>query len=147
MDRRQDQELTLYSEGGCRLDIPARYLTFFTVSSVHIDGQEVTGWTFTGRQLVSALGWPEGPVVVTGTWGFPVVPASLRAVACSEVIRWLAVAPGVQSEKVGEVEVTFSGASSTQALSALTRAALKPYRRRGMGVVTLRREGPGAFCY
>jgi hypothetical protein len=141
LTRRQDQELVLISEGGCRLDVPARYLTFLSVSAVEIDGQAVEGWTFNGRQLV-ADNWPEGPVTLTASWGYPIPPASLKAVACSEVMRWLAVSPGVTRERVGEVEVEFSGASSTQALSALTRTALKPYRRRGVGVITLRREGP-----
>jgi hypothetical protein len=147
LDRRQDQDLILYPDSPCVLVIPARYRTLLTVSAVHIDGQALTGWTFDGAQLVYADGWPSAPVVVTASWGFPTPPASLKAVACSEVMRWLAVAPGVQSERVGEVEVTYSGASSTQTLSALTRTALKPYRRRGVGVMTLRREGPHAFGY
>jgi hypothetical protein len=150
MDRRQDQELGVYADGGCRLSVPARYLTFMTVSAVEVEGQAVTGWTFNGRQLVFTDGlsyWPEGLVTLTASWGFPTSPASLKAITCSEVMRWLAVSPGVSKERVGEVEVEFSGASSTQALSALTRTALKSYRRRGVGVMTLRREGPHAYGY
>ncbi|MGW0087846.1 phage gp6-like head-tail connector protein [Streptomyces sp. NPDC003328] len=147
LDRRQDQELTLYAEGAWCLPVPPRYRTLMTVSAVEVDGQAVTGWSFDGKQLVSDTCWPTGPVVVTASWGFSTPPASLKAVTCSEVMRWMAVAPGVQSEKVGEVEVTYSGASSTQTLSALTRAALKPYRRRGVGVMSLRREGPHAFGF
>ncbi|MFE2075197.1 phage gp6-like head-tail connector protein [Streptomyces misionensis] len=148
LDRRQDQELVLYADGGCRLPVPARYLTAFTVSAVRLDeDQAVTGWRFDGRQLVSAEFWPVGPVTLTASWGFPVAPAGLRGIVCGEVLRWLAVSPGVQMERVGEVEVQFSGAASAQALSALTRAALKPYRRRGVGTLSLRREGPHAWGY
>ncbi|MFF5433423.1 phage gp6-like head-tail connector protein [Streptomyces griseofuscus] len=147
LDRRQDQEIVLNAEGGCRLPVPARYLTFLTASAVQVDGQAVTGWTFNGRQLVLGEAWPEGPVTLTASWGFPTIPPSLRAIVCGEVMRWLAVSPGVQMERIGEMEVQFSGASSTQALSALTRTALRPYRRRGVGVMTLRREGPYAWGY
>ncbi|MFE9442497.1 phage gp6-like head-tail connector protein [Streptomyces sp. NPDC006602] len=142
MDRRSGQIITLYPEGGCVLPVPARFQTLLTVASVVQNGQEVTGWTFNGRQLVLEAGWGESAVTLTGSWGYEVTPASLKAVACSEVIRWLALSPGVESERVGEVEVTFSGASSAQTLSAPTRTSLRPYRRRGAGSLTLRREGP-----
>lgn len=147
LDRRTDESLTLYGDGGRVLPIPPRFRTLFQASAVEVEGQAVTGWRYDGQQLVHEDGWPTGPVVVTASWGYPTPPASLRAIACSEAMRWLSVAPGVQSEKVGEVEVTYSGSSSTQTLSALTRAALRPYRRRGVGVMTLRREGPNVALY
>ncbi|MGG2462844.1 hypothetical protein ACO0M4_24000 [Streptomyces sp. RGM 3693] len=53
----------------------------------------------------------------------------IRAVLCSEVIRWLAVQPGIVSERVGDVEVQFGPASSAQQLSPAARTALKRYRR------------------
>lgn len=142
MDRRQDQLLTLYSEGGSSLPVPARFRTFLTAASVHQDGQEVTGWAYDGRSLVRAAGWPSGPLEMRGSWGYATTPASIKAVACSEVIRWLAVAPGIESERVGEVEVSFTGASSTQSLSSVSRTSLRPYRRRGVGTITLLKEGP-----
>jgi len=146
LDRREDQALTLYAEGGCRLLVPSRYLTFFSPSSVLVDGAEVTAdWSFNGRQLVLTDGvsvWPEGPVTVVASWGYPVPPATLRAVACSEVVRWLALSPGVERERVGEVEVEFAGAGSAQALSSTTRSALASYRRRGIGSLTLRKVAP-----
>ncbi|MFF3453251.1 phage gp6-like head-tail connector protein [Streptomyces sp. NPDC002730] len=147
LDRRQDESLTLHAEGGCLLSIPGRYLTFPTVSAVQVDGQALTGWTFNGRQLVHADGWPTGPVTLTGSWGYQTPPATLRAVACSEVIRWMALSPGIESERVGEVEVNFAGASSAQSLSSISTAALKPYRRRGVGVMTLRRESRHVLGY
>ncbi|MFC4501744.1 MULTISPECIES: phage gp6-like head-tail connector protein [Streptomyces] len=149
LDRRLDRALEVLANGSRSLRVPPRYQTFLSVSAVEVDGQAVTGWAFNGRQLTldSPAGWPVGPVTLWASWGFPSPPASLRALACSEVIRWLALSPGIQSEKVGEVEVTFSGASSTQTLSALTRSALKPYRRRAVGTLSLRREGPHGFGY
>jgi hypothetical protein len=142
LDRRSGQSITLYPEGGCVLSVPARYQTFLTVSAVQQDGQDVTDYTFNGRQLVREAGWGESAVTLTASWGYEVSPASLRALACSEVIRWLALSPGVGRERVGEVEVEFSSPSSAQTLSSATRSSLAPYRRRGAGSLTLRREGP-----
>lgn len=53
----------------------------------------------------------------------------IRAVLCSEVIRWLSVQPGIVSERVGDVEVQFGPASSAHQLSPAARTALKRYRR------------------
>lgn len=142
MDRRSDQSITLYPEGGCVLPVPLRYQTFLTVSAVHQDGQAVTDYGFTGRALTRDAGWGESAVTITASWGYEAIPAALRAVACSEVIRWLALSPGIESERVGEVEVTFTGAGSAQTLSTATRTTLRPYRRRGAGSITLKREGP-----
>ncbi|MGQ5602953.1 phage gp6-like head-tail connector protein [Streptomyces sp. EKS3.2] len=144
LDRRSGQSITLYPEGGCALPIPARYQSFLTLSAVVVDGQAVTDYTFNGRQLTRDAGWGESAVTLTASWGYEDAPASLRAITCSEVIRWLALSPGVESERVGEVEVTFSGASSAQTLSTATRTSLRQGRwRRGVvGSLTLRREGP-----
>lgn len=142
MSRREAQTFTLYPEGGCVLPVPGRYSTLLSVSNVLQEGQELDDWTYNGRQLVRVAGWSAGPVAVTGSWGYLSPPATLRAVSCSEVIRWLALSPGVQSERVGEVEVTFSGTSSTQSLSPISRTSLRTYRRRGAGSMTLVREGP-----
>ncbi|MES9589968.1 hypothetical protein ABWK57_14065 [Streptomyces sp. NPDC094045] len=54
----------------------------------------------------------------------------IRAVLCSEVIRWLSAQPGVTSERVGDIEVTFAGASAVQQLSPAARSSLKRYRRK-----------------
>ncbi|WP_369272395.1 phage gp6-like head-tail connector protein [Streptomyces sp. R11] len=143
MDRRSGQSITLYPEGGCVLYIPARYQTFLTVAGVLQNGQAVTDYTFNGRHLTREADWGESAVTLTASWGYEAVPASLRAIACSEVIRWLALSPGVESERVGEVEVTFAGASSAQTLSTATRTSLRQGRwRRGVASLTLRREGP-----
>lgn len=140
--RRQGEAFTLFPEAAYRLAVPGRYTTFLTVDAVHQDGQAVDDWTWTGRQLVRADGWGQALITVTGSWGYETPPASLKAITCSEVIRWLALSPGVESERVGEVEVSFSGASAAQALSAISKASLKPYRRRGAGSIPLLREAP-----
>ncbi|MFT2017714.1 hypothetical protein ACMA1D_18020 [Streptomyces sp. 796.1] len=54
----------------------------------------------------------------------------IRAVLCSEVIRWLAVQPGIVSERVGDVEVQFGSSASAQQLSPAARTSLKRYRRK-----------------
>ncbi|MEV6419055.1 phage gp6-like head-tail connector protein [Streptomyces sp. NPDC051662] len=141
MDRRLGQSITLYPANSCVLPIPLRYRTFLTVAGARQDGREVTGWTFNGRQLTHKDGWGESAVVLTASWGYEVVPASVRAVACSEVIRWLALAPGIGRERVGEVEVEFSAPSSAQTLSQASRTSLTPYRRSRIGSLTLRRQG------
>ncbi|MGW6597906.1 phage gp6-like head-tail connector protein [Streptomyces sp. NPDC055036] len=144
LGRRVDQDIALTSEGGWTLAVPARYSTALVVSAVVQEGQAVTGWTLRGRQLVAedGSGWLPGELTVTASWGYTAPPASLKAVACSEVIRWMALRPGVSSEKVGEVEVAFSGAATAQTLSPASRLSLRPYRRMGAGSLSLVREGP-----
>ncbi|MEU9404771.1 phage gp6-like head-tail connector protein [Streptomyces sp. NPDC048281] len=144
LERRSGESITLYPEGGCVLPVPARYQTFLTVAGVVQDGRAVTDFAFNGRQLTRSAGWTESAVTLTASWGYEDPPASLRAITCSEVIRWLALSPGVESERVGEVEVTFSGASSAQTLSAATRTSLRQgrWRRGSAGSLILHREGP-----
>ncbi|MGW2919519.1 phage gp6-like head-tail connector protein [Streptomyces angustmyceticus] len=142
MARRTDQPITLYPEGDCVLFVPPRFRMLLTVAGVLQNGQGVTGWTFNGRQLTREDGWGESAVTLTASWGYEVVPASLKAVACSEVIRWLALSPGVGKERVGEVEIEFSAPSSAQTLSQAARTSLAPYRPSRLGSLTLRREGP-----
>ncbi|MFG2228026.1 hypothetical protein [Streptomyces sp. NPDC048644] len=77
----------------------------------------------------------------TGTWDSGAPPAALRAVVCAEVIRWLAVSPGVVSERVGDIEVEFGAASAAQTLSPAARASLRRYRRQ-LASIPLARE-PG----
>ncbi|QCX75708.1 hypothetical protein C9F11_10140 [Streptomyces sp. YIM 121038] len=140
--RREHQDLTLTPQGGTVLRIPRRHTAYLTVSAVHQDGQALNDWTLQGRVLVRDAGWFGQLVTVTASWGYPTAPASLTAVVCSEVIRWLAVSPGIERERVGEVEVSFSGGSSGQSLSSAARAGLRPYRRPGLGTLTLRRAEP-----
>ncbi|MEV0445283.1 hypothetical protein AB0I84_07550 [Streptomyces spectabilis] len=52
----------------------------------------------------------------------------IRAVLCSEVIRWLAIQPGVVRERTGDLEVEFGSTSSAQQLSPAARTALRRYR-------------------
>ncbi|MEH6373700.1 hypothetical protein V7793_04975 [Streptomyces sp. KLMMK] len=54
----------------------------------------------------------------------------IRAVICAEVIRWLAVSPGIVSEKVGDIQVEFGTSATTQSLSPAARTSLKRYRRK-----------------
>ncbi|MFI5802971.1 phage gp6-like head-tail connector protein [Streptomyces sp. NPDC051561] len=136
--RHQDQVLSLHSKGGTVLPVPGRRTTYLTVSAVHQDGQQLDGWQLAGTRLLRDTEWPPGPVEVTASWGYIEIPAALRAVACSEIIRWLALSPGIESERVGEVEVRFSGGGVS--LSSATRSALRRYRRAGLASIPLERE-------
>lgn len=62
----------------------------------------------------------------------------IRAVVCGEVIRWLAVQPGIVSERVGDMEVQW-GSAATQSLSPAAREGLRRYRR-PLGVIPLSRS-------
>ncbi|MCF3100960.1 hypothetical protein IPZ58_05140 [Streptomyces roseoverticillatus] len=65
----------------------------------------------------------------------------IKAVICAEVVRWLAMQPGVLSERTGDVEVTYGATASAQSLSPASRAALKRYRPK-LGSIPLARWGP-----
>lgn len=55
---------------------------------------------------------------------------AIRAVLCSEVIRWLSVQPGIISERTGDMQVEYGATASAQTLSPAARASLKRYRPR-----------------
>lgn len=59
--------------------------------------------------------------------GYRETPA-IKAVTCAEVVRWLAIQPGIVSEKVGELEVNFGATAAAQSLSPASKAALSRYR-------------------
>ncbi|MCY0923844.1 hypothetical protein OS965_37915 [Streptomyces sp. H27-G5] len=63
----------------------------------------------------------------------------IKAVICAEVIRWLAVAPGIVSERVGDIQVEFGSSATTQSLSPAARTSLKRYRRK-LASISLIRE-------
>ncbi|MEU2366217.1 hypothetical protein ABZ616_36660 [Streptomyces noursei] len=65
----------------------------------------------------------------------------IRAVICAEVIRWLAVSPGIVSEKVGDVAVEFGSSATTQSLSPAARTSLKRYRRK-LATISLQIDTP-----
>ncbi|MGW2539321.1 hypothetical protein ACWC5I_00215 [Kitasatospora sp. NPDC001574] len=64
-----------------------------------------------------------------GSWDRSVPPASFKAVACAEVIRWLAVTPGVVMERTGELEIQFQAGAATSGLSEAAKSGLRRYRR------------------
>ncbi|WP_232110002.1 phage gp6-like head-tail connector protein [Streptomyces buecherae] len=135
--RREGATFALYPQGGPALPIPLRYRTRLTISAVHQDGAVVTDYTHRGTELVRDAHWLGQLVTVTGSWGHTPAPAGLVAITSAEVIRWLALSPGVESERVGEVEVSFAGAGTAQALSGAARASLRPYRRPTAGTLNL----------
>ncbi|MFJ2114149.1 phage gp6-like head-tail connector protein [Streptomyces sp. NPDC087850] len=139
--RRDSQALALTSWDSTSLTIPARYRTDLLVTTVAVDGQAVTDWSRNGWQLLREAGWGQ-LVTVEASWGYVAPPAGLTGIVCAEVIRWLAVTPGADSERVGDVEIHFAEAASGLSLSASTRASLRPYRRMSAGTLSLRREGP-----
>ncbi|WP_259454002.1 phage gp6-like head-tail connector protein [Streptomyces ginkgonis] len=127
-----------------QLPVPPRYLPNLTVSSVAFDASEpLKDWVLSGQSLWRAAGWHHGQAVrVTGTWGYEVPPAAVTATVCAEVIRWLAVAPGLASERVGDVEVQFGSPATGQTLSPAARSSLSRYRRKATSVALRRPDGP-----
>ncbi|MFJ4093448.1 hypothetical protein ACIPYS_17860 [Kitasatospora sp. NPDC089913] len=78
----------------------------------------------------------------TGTWDRVNPPASFKVVACAEVIRWLAVTPGVISERTGELEIQFSASASTAGLSEAAKSGLRRYRRALSSIPLVREVTP-----
>ncbi|MFF9481398.1 phage gp6-like head-tail connector protein [Streptomyces sp. NPDC014733] len=139
-EQHQDETFALVPVDDQQLVIPPRYLPNLVIGSVRFDQDEpLTDWSFRGQSLWRSAGWGRGQAVnVTGSWGYVTPPAGLKAVVCAEVIRWLAVSPGVVSERVGDIEVEFGASSAAQALSPTAMTSLRRYRRKA-GSLTLRR--------
>lgn len=140
--RRTGETLSLYPSDSAVLPIPSRYTTGLLVSAVSVDGQEVIDWTMQRGRLLRDSGWGQQLVAVSGSWGYERVPASLTGIVCAEVLRWLGLTPGAESERVGEVEIHFADPGSGLSLSPATRLALRPYKRMAAGTLTVRRETP-----
>ncbi|OKH95417.1 hypothetical protein [Streptomyces uncialis] len=139
-NQHQDETFVLVPTAETLLVIPPRYLPNLVVGAVRFDrGKPLADWSRNGSSLWRARGWAEGSAVsVIGSWGHDKPPAAVKAIVCAEVIRWLAVSPGVVSERVGDLEIEFGSSSVTQALSPAAMASLRRYRRRA-GSLTLRR--------
>jgi|SRR5687768_15291047 hypothetical protein len=58
----------------------------------------------------------------------PTVPADVKAVVCSEVIRNMNANPGIIAEEIGEISTRYT--TYRFGLSADARAVLRSYRRR-----------------
>jgi hypothetical protein len=136
-----NESFDLLIEGG-QAEIPFRYFPGLTVSSVVTnDGTELVSgqdWQILGRTLFLRRGPVLGSVTLTASWGWPALPGAVRSVICSEVIRWIAVAPGTVIEKTGELEVQYAPTANNPGLSNAAQLGLKRYRKR-MGTYTLHR--------
>ncbi|MCZ4097316.1 MULTISPECIES: phage gp6-like head-tail connector protein [unclassified Streptomyces] len=105
-------------------------------SVVAADGTPVMGrWLYRRGSLWFPGGWQlvaqeHGHyITVTATYGYPAVPPAVVAIVCAEVARWLAVQPGVMSERVGDLEISYGLSAPSQGLSAGAQQALRKYRR------------------
>ncbi|MER5643944.1 hypothetical protein [Streptosporangium sp. NPDC002524] len=58
-------------------------------------------------------------------------PASVKAIACLEVIRTLNTDPGVAADRVGDLSTTYAYAGAVTTLSPAAKESLRPFRRRG----------------
>ncbi|GAA0406249.1 hypothetical protein [Streptomyces luteireticuli] len=65
----------------------------------------------------------------------------VRAVLAAEVMRWLAVQPGIVSERTGDMEIQYGPAASAQSLSPAAKAGLRRYRP-ALGTIPLTRGEP-----
>ncbi|MFE7113933.1 phage gp6-like head-tail connector protein [Streptomyces sp. NPDC057654] len=133
----QDEAVRLEPVGGAELVLPHRLRP---ISAVHTaswaDGSPVDRWFYSRGSLWRADGWVhiegqehERHITITATYGYPAVPEIVIGTVCAEVIRWLAVQPGVMSERVGEMEISYGATAPTQGLSPAALAALRRYRR------------------
>lgn len=61
-------------------------------------------------------------------WNTETPPATFKAVAAAEAIRWASVDPGVVLERTGEMETQYGAAASNQELSQAAKNALGKYR-------------------
>lgn len=65
------------------------------------------------------------------TKGFPdPVPGVVKAVVCNEVISALNSKPGITSERVDVIELSYSYATDSGSISNQSKQALKRYRRK-----------------
>lgn len=127
------------SEG--QAEIPSRYLPGLRVTSVVMDdgsALESSAWKILDRTLYVDYGPGLAVATLTASWGWPTVPATVKKVVCSEVIRWLAVSPGTIREKTGELEVEYGVTANTDSLSEAAKGSLSRYRPRAR-TLTLRR--------
>lgn len=133
------ETVTLVSRVGAALDLPRFMRLIRSVDRVLVDGEPIEGWWLDGRSLCRAHGWRRAGlrVEVTASWGYARVPADVLAVCAAEVIRNLALSPGVASERVGDLEIEYAGGGSSGDLSLPARRALSRYRQRtgSVGVV------------
>ncbi|MBD0689660.1 phage gp6-like head-tail connector protein [Streptomyces sp. CBMA123] len=138
-----------------QLELPRRMFPLAGISSVLLDGQEVTDYLLKGGSLWRRGGWIPRPfhgigsstsdVQVTASWGYRTCPAGLMAIVCAEVIRWAALRPGVSMERVGELETSFGSTPGQASLSEATLKALRRrYRRGSFRTVTMRKEDTDA---
>jgi hypothetical protein len=122
-----------------------------SVSAVLVDGQAVTGWKLASGALFGAAGWSSGPdpseVTVTYVHGLPTVPADIVDLVCRLVGQELvsfrsgegATSRAVQSERIGDYQVTYADTESgTMSLTSFQRARLAARFGGGVGTVRLR---------
>lgn len=129
--RRENAEIEVPGTPSQCLAIPRRYRADLGISAVTIDGgQALTDWTRSGPSLWREEGWHGELVTLTASWGYQTPPPALRATICAEVIRWLAVSPGVASERVGDREIEYDSPMVSQALSETAKEGLRRYRPR-----------------
>ncbi|MFD9792336.1 phage gp6-like head-tail connector protein [Streptomyces sp. NPDC059070] len=122
---------------GIELPLPRFMLPLTSVTEVRWgDGTPIEDWSYSRRSLWRAGGWQPPArgkartITVRASYGYLTTPPTVTAVVCTEVIRWLAVQPGITAEKVGELETHYGTAAPTQSLSPAAEQALRSYRRR-----------------
>lgn len=127
-----DQAVTLTSRIGIALDLPSSMRPLHGVSRVLVDGEEIVDWWADGLSLYRRRGWRRDGqrVEVAASWGYAQVPADVKAACAAEVMRLVALSPGVYSERVGDLEVTYAGGGATGELSSQVRRTLSRYRIR-----------------
>ncbi|MFD9569730.1 phage gp6-like head-tail connector protein [Streptomyces sp. NPDC059982] len=132
----RDDLVHLDVNAGQELRLPRFMKPLISIAEIRwADGTVIDDWVFAKGSLWRPGGWIPPPggrflgITVKATYGYVAVPDTVRAVTSAEVIRWLAVQPGITAERVGELEVSY-GTTPTQGLSAAAERALRRFRPR-----------------
>jgi hypothetical protein len=137
------ETVELWVEGG-RVTLAPSLLPNLVVSSITLhyedEDQALTAdaWSVRGSTLYITTSSPCIRASVTASWGWPTVPAAVKAAVCSEVIRWLSVSAGTVMEKTGDLEVQYAATAYNSGLSESAKSMLWKYRRR-VTSISLRR--------
>lgn len=120
LDLVTDDEVTFPGRWGAEFVLPERPV--IDVTSVEVDGAELTGWEFDGRDTLRLVNptaafdaadhgghfGGTSPVTIVYSHGHDPIPPALRAVCLSVAARALATPDGVTQESVGGYSVSYS---------------------------------------
>lgn len=138
------ETVELVVEGG-RVSLAPSFFPNLVISSITLhyeDGDQALtadAWAVRGSTLYVTTTSPYIRASVTASWGWPTVPAAVKAAVCSEVIRWLSVSPGTVMEKTGDLEVQYAATAYNSGLSEAAKSMLPSKYRKRFASISLSR--------